>query len=120
MSARLTRIVVVAAAAVSAAISAGCAAPLLEPFEQSLIFRPGAVDAQELKLLSSAQNYVEEVRLETRDGFTLHGWLKRPDYWQPGERHPLVIVYGGVRQEVSGFVKRARAGGHWGWLVINY
>jgi len=61
-----------------------------------------------------------EVRVPTTDGVTLHGWLKRPEEWLPGTPHPLVIMYGGVGQEVSEFVRRAHAGGHWGWLMINY
>ena len=53
------------------------------------------------------------------DGLTLHGWLKRPERWIPGRPHPLVIVYGGVGQEVSELVTHAHAAG-WGWLMINY
>jgi pimeloyl-ACP methyl ester carboxylesterase len=31
-----------------------------------------------------------------------------------------VIVYGGVRREISEFVNGADAGSQWGWLMVNY
>ncbi|HET7362036.1 MAG TPA: alpha/beta hydrolase [Burkholderiales bacterium] len=98
---------------------AGCMAPLFEPLEEPLIFRPRPLDAADAQALSHA-NHVVEVRVPTSDGVTLHGWLKRPEQWLPGTPHPLVIMYGGVGQEVSEFVMRAHAAGHWGWLMINY
>ena len=75
-------------------------APLFEPLEEPLIFRPRPLDAAQAKALSHA-NRIEEVRVPTSDGVTLHGWLKRPEQWLPGTPHPLVIMYGGVGQEVS-------------------
>jgi uncharacterized protein len=103
----------------SAVIGAGCVTPLLESLEEPLIFRPRHLDLREAKALADS-NHVEEVRLATAEGVTLHGWLKRPDEWHPGERHRLVIIYGGVGQELSEFVRRAHASGPWGWLMINY
>lgn len=103
-------------------IAAGCMTPLLEPLEEPLVFRPRPIDQQHLKALADVGR-VEEVRLKTSDGYTLHGWLKRPARWTPGKPHPLVIVYAGVGQEVSEFVPRASSGPmseHWGWLMINY
>jgi pimeloyl-ACP methyl ester carboxylesterase len=97
----------------------GCVAPLFEPLERPLIFRPRPLDQAEARALSHA-NHIVEVRVPTTDGVTLHGWLRRPEQWLPGTPHPLVIMYGGVGQEVSEFVLRAHAGGHWGWLMINY
>jgi len=115
-----SRAILVCTTAVAAAVSvAGCVAPLFEPLERPLIFRPRALDEAEARALSHA-NHVVEVRVPTTDGVTLHGWLKRPEQWLPGTPHPLVIMYGGVGQEVSEFVRRAHAGGHWGWLMINY
>jgi pimeloyl-ACP methyl ester carboxylesterase len=102
-----------------AIIAAGCVAPFVEPLEESLVFRPQPIDQQHVKALAAAGR-IEEVRLETSDGYKLHGWLKRPDHWTPGTPHPLVIVYAGVGQEVSEFVPRAHANGEWGWLMINY
>jgi pimeloyl-ACP methyl ester carboxylesterase len=87
-------------------------APLLEPLEQRLLFSPLPVDAARLHFAAPG---VEQVRIATPDGVTLHGWLKRP----ARKKFPLVIVYGGVRREVSEFVRRAPAG-EWGWLVVNY
>ncbi|HZS70103.1 MAG TPA: hypothetical protein VFA72_23590 [Burkholderiales bacterium] len=103
----------------AAVVVAGCVAPLFEPLEKPLIFRPRPLDEVEARALSHA-NHIFEVRVPTTDGVTLHGWLKRPETWLPGTPHPLVIMYGGVGQEVSEFVRRAHAGGHWGWLMINY
>ena len=111
-------IVVCAAALAATLLAAGCMTPaMLEPFEPQLIFRPRPIDEQHLKAL--AANRIEEVRVATPDGLTLHGWLKRPERWIPGRPHPLVIVYGGVGQEVSELVTHAHAAG-WGWLMINY
>jgi pimeloyl-ACP methyl ester carboxylesterase len=106
-----------------AIIATGCVAPFIEPLEESLVFRPQPLDQQHVKALAGAGR-IEEVRLETPDGYKLHGWLKRPEHWTPGRPQPLVIVYGGIGQEVSEFVPRVSrlhpANGEWGWLMINY
>jgi len=94
--------------------------PLLEPLEHRLLFRPHPVEAEWLTRVPSRGSGIEEVRLATPDGVTLHGWLKRPARLRPGERYPLVIVYGGVRHELSEFVRRAQAPSEWGWLLVNY
>src|SRR5262249_21057112 len=115
-----SRGVLVCTTAVAAALfGAGCVTPLFEPLEEPLIFRPRPLDALEARALSHA-NHILEVRVPASDGVTLHGWLKRPEEWLPGTPHPLVIMYGGVGQEVSEFVLRAHAAGRWGWLMINY
>src|SRR5437763_13203736 len=115
-----SRGILVCTTAFAAAVSvAGCVAPLFEPLERPLIFRPRGLDEAEARALSKA-NHIVEVRVPTTDGVTLHGWLRRPEQWLPGTPHPLVIMYGGVGQEVSEFVLRAHAGGQWGWLMINY
>jgi pimeloyl-ACP methyl ester carboxylesterase len=115
-----SRSVLLSTTAIAAAlVVAGCVAPLFEPLERPLIFRPRALDQAEARALSHA-NHIVEVRVPTTDGVMLHGWLRRPEQWLPGTPHPLVIMYGGVGQEVSEFVLRAHAGGHWGWLMINY
>ncbi|HEX9431946.1 MAG TPA: alpha/beta fold hydrolase [Burkholderiales bacterium] len=112
-------IVVCAAALAATLLGAGCVAPaMLEPFEPQLIFRPRPMDEQQVKALA-ASSRIEEVRVATPDGLMLHGWLKHPERWTPGTPHPLVIVYGGVGQEVSELVTHAHAAG-WGWLMINY
>jgi len=101
-------------------LAAGCVAPMLEPLEKPLIFRPRGLQEDSAKLMAEAPSPVEEVRVATEDGVILHGWLRHPKRWTPGERHPLVIVYGGVGQEVSEFVSRAHTNSEWGWLMINY
>ena len=95
-------------------------APLfVESVEQRLVFDPIPVDARLLQEISSVHG-VEEVHLTMPDGVQLHGWLRRPERLHAGERYPLVIVYGGVRREISEFVQEARGPGRWGWLMINY
>ena len=116
---RSSRILLSATVLASAVIGAGCVAPILESLEEPLIFRPKSLDMREARALVHP-NQIEEVRIAISDDVTLHGWLKRPPHWQPGEPHRLVIVYGGVGQEVSEFVRRAHAAEPWGWLMINY
>ncbi|HYR32667.1 MAG TPA: alpha/beta hydrolase [Burkholderiales bacterium] len=111
------RVILVSIAA--AAIGTGCMAPLLEPLEPQLVFRPRALAEEDVKALAGISR-IEEVRLATTDGLRLHGWLKRPERWTPGKPHRLVIVYGGVGQEISEFVSVAHARPDWGWLTINY
>jgi pimeloyl-ACP methyl ester carboxylesterase len=93
--------------------------PLVESIEQRLVFDPIPVDGALLRAVSSNASGVEEVHLKMPDGVMLHGWLKRPERLRPGEKYPLVIVYGGVRREISEFVQQAPAG-RWGWLMVNY
>src|SRR5882672_9690722 len=112
-------ILISVAVAVAAVIGAGCVAPLLEPLEPQFVFRPRAIDESHKQALAGASR-IEEVRLATPEGFVLHGWLKRPEHWTPGKPHALVIVYGGVGQEISEFVSLAHASANWGWLMINY
>jgi hypothetical protein len=93
---------------------------LLGPLEHKFLFSPRPVEAEWLTRVPSRESGIEEVRLATPDGVTLHGWLKRPARLRRGERYPLVIVYGGARRELSEFARRARAPGKWGWLLVNY
>src|SRR3954471_3898525 len=76
----------------AAATATGCMAPLIEPLEPQLIFRPRALDQGHAKALAQARR-VEAVDVPTADGVVLRGWLKHPEHWTPGTRHPLVIVY---------------------------
>ena len=103
----------------AAATATGCVAPLLEPLEPQLVFRPRALDEGHAKTLAHSRR-VEAVDVATSDGTVLRGWLKHPEHWTPGQRHPLVIVYGGIGQEVSEYVASAHASAGWGWLTINY
>ena len=94
--------------------------PLRERVEYQFLFSPIPVEAEWLRHIPSREGGIEEVRLATPDGVVLHGWLKRPARLRPGGRYPLVIVYGGVRRDLSAFVRRARAPREWGWLLVNY
>jgi hypothetical protein len=51
---------------------------ILEPIEQRFLFRPWSADPARLALVAAPGNGIEEVKLPTSDGVTLHGWLKRP------------------------------------------
>jgi len=93
---------------------------ILEPIEQRFLFRPWNSDPARLALVASRENGIEEVRLKTLDGVTLHGWMKHPTPARPGERFPLVIVFGGVRRETSWLIDRGEKSKRWGWLFINY
>ena len=93
---------------------------MLEPIEQRYLFQPWSSDSQQLATVASRQKGVEEVRLKTPDGVALHGWLKHPTAAQAGERFPLVIVFGGVRREISWMIDRGNKSDRWGWLYINY
>src|SRR5258707_15150411 len=86
----------------------GCLALLLEPLEPQFVFRPRALDEGHAKALAHSRQ-VEAVDVATSDGTVLRGWLKHPEHWTPGTRHGLVIVYGGVGQEVSEYVAPAPA-----------
>jgi pimeloyl-ACP methyl ester carboxylesterase len=116
-------------ASICFAILAGMAAALLnlkelplftDSIEQRLVFDPIPVDSALLRAVSSLARGVEEVQLTMPDGVVLHGWLRRPALLRKGEKYPLVIVYGGVRREISEFVQEARGPGRWGWLMVNY
>src|SRR6185503_10002644 len=111
------------------AVIAGIASALLqlkelplftESIEQRLVFDPIPADLELLRAIPAHAPGVEEVQLAMPDGVILHGWLRRPERLHKGERYPLVIVYGGVRREISEFVQEARGPGRWGWLMVNY
>jgi len=91
-----------------------------ESIEQRLVFDPIPADLELLKAIPTLAPGIEEVQLAMPDGVVLHGWLKRPERLRRGERYPLVIVYGGVRREISEFVQEAHGPGRWGWLMVNY
>ena len=116
MRARLILVALLVAA--GGAVATGCVAPLLEPLEPQLVFRPRGLDEEYAKTLAHAQR-IEPVTIATPDGVHLRGWLKHPERWTSGHRYPLVIVYGGIGQEISEFAALAH-GQDWGWLAINY
>ena len=94
--------------------------PLVDEIEQRLVFDPIPVDGETLRSIATLADGVQEVHLPMPDGVVLHGWLKRPAHLRAGEKYPLVIVYGGVRREISDVVLQAHAPGRWGWLMVNY
>jgi pimeloyl-ACP methyl ester carboxylesterase len=113
---RLPTVFAVAAGLLLAAAALGGYDFLIEPLEARLLFSPWPADRDRLQALASPRERLEEVRLPMPDGVVLHGWLKRP----AAKRYPLVIVYGGVRREVSEFVRHTDSARDWGWLVVNY
>jgi pimeloyl-ACP methyl ester carboxylesterase len=102
-----------------ALLTSGCSL-MLEPIEHRFLYRPWSSDPAQLASVASRENGIEEVRLKTPDGVMLHGWLKHPVAAPPGQRFPLVIVFGGVRREISWMIDRAEKPEGWGWLFINY
>jgi uncharacterized protein len=113
------RFLLVIVAGAVALLAAGCNS-MLEPVEQRFLFRPWPSDQARLAAVASRENGIEEVRLKTADGITLHGWLKHPAASRPGQRFPLVIVFGGVRRETSWMIDRGDKPQRWGWLFMNY
>jgi pimeloyl-ACP methyl ester carboxylesterase len=101
-----------------ALIAVGCNS-MLEPVEQRFLYRPWPSDQARLASVASRENGIEEVRIKAPDGITLHGWLKHPTL-KPGQRFPLVIVFGGVRRETSWMIDRGDKPQRWGWLFMNY
>lgn len=100
------------------ALVAGCAS-ISESLDSNLLFRSRPADPERLARVSRIEG-VEEVRIPTPDGITLHGWLKRAPGAAKGERFPLVIVFGGVARETSWMVGWGDKPPAWGWLMVNY
>ena len=75
--------------AVAGAMIAGGCNLILEPIEQRFLFRVRSVDPAYLNTIASRERGIEEVRLKTSDGVTLHGWLKHPVAPRPTRRFPI-------------------------------
>jgi pimeloyl-ACP methyl ester carboxylesterase len=97
----------------------GCAL-LVDPIEQQFLFRSRPASAERFQAILARDPGVEEVRLTAADGTKLHGILKRAPGARPGERYPLVIVFGGVARETSWMVSWGDKPEAWGWLMVNY
>ena len=108
-----------AAILAAAFLLSGCAA-LFEPLEQSLLFRSRPASPERFAAILARDPGVEEVRLTAADGVRLHGLLKRAPSAAPGERYPVVIVFGGVARETSWMASWGEKPGAWGWLMVNY
>lgn len=111
--------ILVTLSAAGALVAGGCNL-LLEPVEQRFLFRPRISYPEYLASVASRERGIEEVRIKTPDGVTLHGWLKHPAVAHSSRRFPLVIVFGGVRRETSWLIGRGEKPERWGWLFINY
>lgn len=107
-----------AAALALAGLVAGCAS-FSESLDSNFLFRARPADPERLARVARLDG-VEEVRIPTPDGFTLHGWLKRAPGAAKGERFPLVIVFGGVARETSWMIGWGDKPPAWGWLMVNY
>lgn len=113
------RFMLVGAAGVAAIVAGGCNL-ILDPIERRFLFRPWNSDPAQLASVAGRGDGIEEVRIKTPDGVTLHGWLKHPIAAQTVKRVPLVIVFGGVRRETSWIIERITKPANWGWLFVNY
>jgi pimeloyl-ACP methyl ester carboxylesterase len=101
------------------ALAGGCAL-ITEPLEERYLFTARPADPERYASILRSQEGVEEVRIQTEDGATLHGLLKRAPAAKPGERYPLVVVFGGARRETSWILGRGDKPRDWGWLLVNY
>ena len=99
-------------------LCSGCSV-LFDPLEQSLLYRPRPANPERLAALAREEG-VEEVRIAAADGVRLHGFLKRAPAVRPGERYPVVIVFGGVLRETSWMLTWGEKPAGWGWLIVNY
>ncbi len=97
---------------------AGCSS-LGESLDSALLFRARPADPERIAKVARLEG-VEEVRIPSSDGVTLHGWLKRAPSAAQGERMPLVIVFGGVARETSWMIGWGEKPPAWGWLMVNY
>jgi len=98
---------------------AGCSL-ITAPLEERYLFRSRPVGPERFTNIVQSQEGVEEVRISTPDGAMLHGLLKRAPAAKPGERYPLVIVFGGAFRETSWMVNWGQKPPQWGWLLVNY
>lgn len=55
--------------------------------------------------------------LHTRDGITLHGWLDVP---AGTAARPLLLYFGGNKDEVSGWMQMRLHAPDWAWAALNY
>ncbi len=56
-------------------------------------------------------------RLKTRDGTTLRGWLDVPAGTAP---RPLLLYFGGNKDEVSAWMQLRHHAPDWAWAALNY
>lgn len=102
------------AVAIAVLLLAGCS------LEQTLLFRSRPADPERFAAILRGDPGIEEVRITAADGVKLHGLLKRAPAAAPGQRYPLVIVFGGVARETSWMVSWGEKPPAWGWLMVNY
>lgn len=55
--------------------------------------------------------------LKTSDGITLRGWLDVP---AGNEARPLLLYFGGNKDEVSGWMQMRQHAPDWAWAALNY
>jgi fermentation-respiration switch protein FrsA (DUF1100 family) len=103
-----------ALAALAVFLLAGCS------LEETLLFRSRPADPARFAAILRRDPSVEEVRIAAADGVRLHGLLKHAPAAAPGQRYPLVIVFGGVARETSWMVSWGEKPEAWGWLMVNY
>ena len=98
------------------AIFVGLCAVLYLLQEQLIFLRPPLADGDrhEVQLLSGTT----EIRIQAHDGTGLHGWIRRTG--ERGERHGLVIYFGGNAEEVSGQMRDTPKLAPWSVAAVNY
>jgi pimeloyl-ACP methyl ester carboxylesterase len=84
--------------------------------QDALLFPAQTLDqhrAAQLELDHPGSGYT----LKTRDGITLRGWLDVP---APTGPHPLLLYFGGNKDEVSNWMLMRHQAPDWAWASLNY
>lgn len=84
--------------------------------QDALLFPAQTLDqhrAAQLELDHPGSGYT----LKTRDGITLRGWLDVPATTGP---HPLLLYFGGNKDEVSNWMLMRHQAPDWAWASLNY
>ena len=89
---------------------------LIYIFQERLIFFPQPLTQDPLHDYPGAP--IEEVRLLTKDGIRLHGWLAHASAAKTAA--PVLIYFGGNAEEVSWLASTAGRYAGWSLLLVNY
>jgi pimeloyl-ACP methyl ester carboxylesterase len=90
---------------------------LLYLFQAKLIFFPAPVSPEQLQIVRSLGNNVEELTLTVKDGTKLHGWFVKG---KQSDLSKVVIYFGGNAEELSCMIDQAGRIPGWSMVLINY
>ena len=84
--------------------------------QDGMIFLPQPRDAQALRAIAVRYPAAQEVRIDTGEGISLHGW-----FVSAGDRAaPLLVYFGGNAEEVSWLLGEAGSFPGHSLLLVNY